>query len=74
MQIQTVSIRELHQPAIAVFGIRRIIHIILRILHVEPFPEAVDPAAVLPKGPCFLYNINHIIVLKDIPRHVGIGP
>ena len=73
MQIQPVSIRKLHQPAITVFHIRTEIYAIFRILHKQPFPESVNPLPVLTKGFSLVYNIYHIVILKNILGNVRVN-
>ena len=66
MKVQTVSVCELHQPAIAVFMVSIIPEPFLRILHIEPFPESVDPFPIFDKRPGFLHHINQVIILENI--------
>ena len=74
MQVQTVTIGKLDKPSVAVGHIRRILAVLLRILHIEALPKPVDPCSVLPEGFRLCHNISNIIILKNIVFRLRINP
>ena len=47
---------------------------LIRVLHIQDLSKSLNPSLIRNKGECFSYYINHIIVLKNILRHIRICP